>query len=129
MRRCVTSGSASDDSATPADGFAPGLDEVAGGGVEVWVADGAGLRLMSVVSGCAAGVGAEAVAFAEAGSGAGVPVRGADAAGAVAAAAEALDAFVFFQLRYPAEHASRTTAATMMSALVLPPPSSPSSAS
>ena len=52
---------------------------------------------------------------------------GAVVAGALClAAAGALLLLEFFQLRYPAEHASKTTAATITIALVLPPPSTSS---
>ena len=67
-----------------------------------------------------------AVARGTVASGAGALVIGADAAGALVVEAEAFVPPMFFQLRYPAEEASRTTAATMIRALVLPPLSSSS---
>ncbi len=120
--RCVTSGSGLRDSVTLAEGLVPGLVDVVGGGVEACVADGAGLRLMSVPSGCGAGVDARGAAA----SGAGAFAIGADAAGAVAVEADAFEPPMFFQLRYPAEEADGNECGSVMSALVLPPPSSSS---
>ena len=93
MSRCVTSGSSSEDSVTPAEGFVPGLVDVVEGEVEVWLDEVVGLRLMSVASGCGVGVDARGAPA----SGAGALVIGVDAAGAVEA--DAFEPLMFFQLR------------------------------
>ena len=122
MRRCVTSGSAG-ASMTAADGFALGFVEVVVDGAEACVFADADPGPMS--SGCSEGLAARVAVPSDVGT-------LAAGAGVLAPAAADADDFalpVFFQVRYPAEQASSTTAATITRAFVLPPPSLSSSES